>query len=918
MRLKHYLPDLFRTGRNRGIALIISLGILALVLILVMSFSFDAQSTSQTAQVMNDISKSRLMLRSGVERAMGFISNEMNTRSSGANSDFMNPAVKFYTPPSGNWAGVYVIPSINPDMQDGVDSAFNFVMAGKTAGSSLSYTPTTSINSASGWYAIQAYTFDTATTAAQTDSTIIGRVVTLIIDQTGKVDPAAVVDASENETTAAALGSRNGVLLSEIQLIDALGSTANGTTLTNAFNPSNSKLPVGQSWLSARQAFAATVANQVQADTFIRAVYPYSVRNRDVYWNDINSDSVATDNELVPRFDLTTFANGDAVALYDSLVGNNGTKLGEDPTLWSPWLKAKSPANATEARRIAAQLAIYMQDYVDTEADDGGSSNNYPDAGYVDATTGDLTLSGTADASDNSTHPANSESIVYGMENEVGITDFAVKLEMVYTGGPNYDVALRPFVRFELFAPFDTTAFSEVKVEVSLSATVNGFGNATSVTTGTVTPAPFTLSGGDITSSAHQGGRLYQTVWLPCGAAVSGNNFGDGASGWYIDEMVVNSIKVSCRTADDAPMRTVRRYPCEGGGNTGTVSPDFMLWSDVPSAHRALPGMNGTNNTYALMSTTDPLMADRDYLDADFDAYWTATPTMAPLSGGARPDSDMVTNNGADPTASSFGSHNNKYVSNVSASYTAATDTPYADIAVPADVAFTNFLQLGGIHSPGPFRTSPAYYPAGWNQSVRFWAVDPSHVDNSDAGLLDFFKLGDVNRRSRINVNSRYPSVLKALAAGAGLGTYADQSDEFAKAIINTNGGDSAGVTHPYVSRADLVKATVENNFTAAYRTNSSLADADAESYVAVAAGLSDVRYNYYTVLVKSQTLKDLGAWDLTSPPPANLGAVIWEDHGGTADKYCRVLSESRAIVELCRDAYTGEITILRYEYLEE
>lgn len=69
------------TKKQRGSALLLTLGILSMALVMAMCFAFTARTSLQVAQVNSDITKARLMAECGLQRVMAIMYNETNTAS---------------------------------------------------------------------------------------------------------------------------------------------------------------------------------------------------------------------------------------------------------------------------------------------------------------------------------------------------------------------------------------------------------------------------------------------------------------------------------------------------------------------------------------------------------------------------------------------------------------------------------------------------------------------------------------------------------------------------------------------------------------------------------------------------------------------------------------------------------------------
>ena len=94
-----------RRSKQRGVALIMTLGILALLLIMAMSFSYTSKTNEIAAGINADIMQARLMCESGVSRLLAAMKTTL---------DSANPDEAAYPPTWGSFFSEYGIVNSNP------------------------------------------------------------------------------------------------------------------------------------------------------------------------------------------------------------------------------------------------------------------------------------------------------------------------------------------------------------------------------------------------------------------------------------------------------------------------------------------------------------------------------------------------------------------------------------------------------------------------------------------------------------------------------------------------------------------------------------------------------------------------------------------------------------------------------------
>lgn len=354
--MKHSLLSLWArlatpTPRGqRGIALLLTLGVLSLLLVLAMSFAYSTRTERAAAGNNADLVKARLLAESGMERAMALLRFASTATSSpvaisteaalypGTNSTF------FYSPTSGNWSGRRYMFSINSTDQANIAAGLAVEFT-PTSGTALTFTPSDNTLPNSGWIDI----LDSSSTSASPP--IIGRVSYVVIDQGGMIDPNAVVSTGTSETTVV---PRTGADPTEIQL-NNLANPANG--MANGFLTNT---PTGMRWFSMAHIANKNTGSQAQFDIFRQALFPWSY-DTDSY----RLTPTSTDERS--RYNLSNTGSATVADLTSTSTGVNGIP-------WLSDLRAENDTvNADDGTNIPNQVAANLKDYCD--ADDVATSD---------------------------------------------------------------------------------------------------------------------------------------------------------------------------------------------------------------------------------------------------------------------------------------------------------------------------------------------------------------------------------------------------------------------------------------------------------------------------------------------------------------------------------------------------------------
>ena len=333
--------------RERGVALILTLGIIGMLLLIAMAFAFSSRTENAAASVNTDMVRARLLAESGLERAIGALRQ--------ASSADVYPGASFYAPSSGAWGtrGGQYLASVNSGLTTDIQEAL--AVAIPVGAATVDYTPEAELHSNVGWLPITV------------DAEVIGLLSYLIIDESGKIDPGAVVDTTNTEASGVP-ASRPGVEPSELALAD-IGLSAAGANLFREESVGGS-MPNSARWFSMVHVARRLTPTQAGLDTLNRALFPRSY-DIEAYW-----DSATP--EYLHRFDLANF-NWDGVnnsePVLDALAGAAAPfwSTGVPPVIGAnsggmPWLGTvtSSGTSGLSAADFTRQVAANLVDYCDS------------------------------------------------------------------------------------------------------------------------------------------------------------------------------------------------------------------------------------------------------------------------------------------------------------------------------------------------------------------------------------------------------------------------------------------------------------------------------------------------------------------------------------------------------------------------
>ncbi len=663
-----------------------------LSLAMTMAIGYSVIMNEQQSQTENSFAelRSRQLANSGLRQAIAVLKSAYDPRDGLNDTDDLFPASHpvspFYSPATGPFAGRAYLCSTS-DQDDGIAESLAVSM------NTLAFLPNAALD----------VTDPTAPTdddrgylTVATDSRIVGRFAYMIIDESGKLDPSAVAEiyGIGNEATGSAV--RDGTSDSDICLQDA-----------GLINPDSYLLSPGNRWHS-----MSHVARQLMPPDFSQALAvlnPHTVHD-EIYWNDDNNDGWYDDGEDYLRIDLSDPAAVTAEALYkrfvaaddpDTAMPDIGDTTDDNDCRWIKRLAADGIVTSnSERRRVAAQVAANMQDYVDADSD---------------MTRLWVTITGELSATDPGV--AYTDFQIVGRENQFGLSEVSIRITTTVTGTGPMNLETRVYVKGEVFFP----AAENVPVSghtLSLQYSMTGESNYSGAATffsGATATVPLD------TSANEYGGTLHYTgTWKLVGVHVETAFLDSGGSN---DKYKITDFRIDAAELKKGAT-TLDSFPAEAS------SAYWWNWSSATN-------LTGAQTLFATLEALDPMHNESDESSPTmpYGALWRARPSGS---------------------ASLYASDTLVGIGELTRLGMIPGTGPPA-IAVYGDAVVTNtpFLRVGEIGRVD------SYWPG---RSLRLWAADAGAENGVDCDILDIFRIGNaVRKRGRVNANTRHNDVLTAL-----------------------------------------------------------------------------------------------------------------------------------------------------------
>ncbi len=868
-RLRH-------SAKQRGIALMMTLGILALLLIMAMSFAYTARTERLAAGVNTDLIKARLLAESAVERAIAFM-RESYSGNPGPGREFFTPSAATSEPAWVDRGGRY-LGSVSTVQRSVDDTQFDVREALATTirvnTNTYDFTPAESLHNAVGWIPIK------VDHGAGAES-CIGLVAYLVIEETGKLDPnTAIKDIDTGylpmysgittpitETTGSP-ETRLGLDIGEVALADAYQEDASqnysfGNTYGDAFL--NRLVAPTYAWDSLHTVLnrfrlpAALTINQSWLNRFIWSLRPWSIPEPEAYQetfpgpayhrcpiNDIDWNTI----------DVGTFpiAKVDAGSAYPGAAA-----------LGIPWVAQMTGTTPSTANQIKANIIDFLDDDV------GGTP---PTATENDYTT------------DASGHQIGTASYV-GLEAVPFVNEVFVRTR--YTGrrlmgGPlpapytHAEVDLNVDCAAELACLYD---LDRVGVQTTISLEIRArTADASRVTASqfvTITPASVTTNVG--------ADRYPVTAW------------GSQTITFSFDLLAFPMLMMQGVTVE------IRGVRVAVAGVAGIpVATNLWDLAELPTCPQALP----TNSTGLVLggpayAVSAEVLDPRCNLLAT-DWAWVAGPAAS---------------SGATPTVGTPGSLNTRCVDPGNGDQDSSDPTTWSTNFIRnGDVQ--SFWELGAIHRGEPWRTI--------NLHSYDLTAGVGTYEYGDWPLLNQIRLSigaPEPTRGLVNVWSVAPQVWKPLLQGLHYGSDYDDATSGTALTSNTDLVAAAGALNsgaprwadgnPHLhGRAALLEYRALTDGSLAALLPGQATDARQEEITGKMAGLFTDRTAYVTIIASAIAADDVGPL----PPGMSSPPDDWIEY--QAGRYCRPMAEQRVMATVARDVTTNRFRILSFRYLED
>ncbi len=927
-----------RRKSEEGVALLLTLGVLALLMVLAITFAFTARIDREAASVNTDITKAKMLAETAMDRALAYLSYTYKGDDLAANPGDIYPATStaadnlFGTSATAGWTGHRFFVS-----QGTTDTAEIERAVGLDLG--FEYTPASNPGGAATWQHI----FDDS-------GNLIGRVAFLVIDESGKIEPAAVVNFHEPYVDANSSGSYNagevyydwdggndydaiaftegsedrwGYDPSEIDIEYAYPAGITSTEVDPDFfrtrlpSWSSGATPIWFSWthmLNGMLSIAPAVdgLDPVDAPDMCRVFFPHSY-DIEAFWVDANANNTwDADNPATPavneqedrhRFNLAR-SDWNSVAVSTLLATDADAYSGASTggINWLRTLDADTIADDEARNQVAANIIDYS---------DNGILNPANPAEYRqvnETATSDYTRNRTASwggSPPDDDREGNLPSATYvGLENvpyanEVALAVHWSEQNGAGTGAPytltiNVTVELVNMYSF----PWDgsTGQAAHVILDLDLSG-INGIAGANP-------PSP---------SLALESASLEGATFRWNGVTIGSNDYATcSQSITYTDlTSVPTAFNADCYVSvlDDVV-----------GMHAGDLLPEH-LWdfghtglAVAAGSELDLSGIPADTWRYAHFATSDPRAntAPEHWDKNGFDSVDNST------DGLTNADSTNV-----DPESVTSGGGMDRETTTDQAS---GVSTAYI-----RNAPIKSLWELGAIHRGEPWKTL--------NIKAYNSGAAAATYANGDALILSQVKIGPQTvAYGKVNANSPIDYVWRGMLARITVGaasydspatgtelasTWSAGNDIYdiiydaSDGILATN-GTTAGTA--FLQRGQIAQVAMLSD-TALLGTRTGVAAADVtdrmqEEIIGKIAHLLTVRQTFCRVIAVGQVVKDLG----TAPDalPADARQTNWVEYDTAAGKWCSIDGEQKIMAIVYRDAVSGELTVVRMEYIED
>ncbi len=883
---------------ERGIVLVVTMGMMSLLMVLVSSFTFKALMTLRNVKEAENNIRNRLLDESSQYDIQALIGGEFADINDARNLfPATKPSTQVYGPTftssDSPWGGriymasgfldlgisppTYTTRSPAADQSD-TDRVFHVQIA------SQNYTPESAFSldasDTLGWVHI----YDQSDSYTDNDTPITSRFIYLVIDDSGKVKPEFICSTETAEGSEVRIGRH----VSEISLRDIISDSDLATKLQSTSH-TGGEMNSNSGWFSYYDIFKTMASNTADFwDTDSRKyevldnLFPHSSEveawfngEHDKHRFDIERTSITVPNgwnTLTTDSDILQAAakywNQDSYGDDDTDSASSDTNGGID--YFKNGYDSAVAAQATDTQVQIKQVAANLIDFFDDDSDLAASTET------VHAATTDWDSSTWSNAGTSyPTYCGNEEvpyinEIRFQVNYELGVATLMGEVELFYMYGDEND---------------NTTGFDKTGLVLDVNCTLEASGVgatlvAISATADDIAPEDF-----DAVHAASPNGTTSTTI-LPHSYPTT------GMLELTIGGATLGTIDVTASPTNLSSLAITIKHAVlkDSNGNLWDFAFDGVTTSPATTLDGTVAG--GGSTSYISIEVNDPRNNQRT-------SEWTwGAWTDAPNSNGT------------------MGSKNSASV----LTHTAGGASQDAETAIePCDISTA---YIANTPAASPWALGAVHRGATW-QTLNLSTYDTTVTINSmpsfgfgryeagDAHLLNEIKLGVQTKTSgRININTYNENVLTGLLSrvtvggdydNPGGGTAITDVGTLVTAIKAAN-GSAGGV--PFRFRGQLASVSAMSAGVAGGGI-AQATDAAKEEIICKVVNLTSVRQNYFTVIMTSQVIQDM----------------ISDYRGGKRGVFDsgvdQILAEQRVMAVMSRDPITNEIEVVSYEYIE-
>ncbi|MDD3117665.1 MAG: hypothetical protein PHQ27_00650 [Victivallales bacterium] len=849
---------------EQGVALILTLGILSLLLVLALSFASNSIVERKVAFNTNSRTQARLIAKSGLNRAVMAVEYYLSDLNSYDNNVFLN-------------------------------NLFSRVSGGGDVDGLNKLSTTTDSTVIFQYNNGNPVRWQYLSNGDSSDPRLLGRFAYVVIPDTGKIDPSAIVDTGFGvESDPLAEGNtgkrRPGRLVSEIYMagVDAIFTSANADLMSHTNVYSGGKLPAKTRWLCFEQMFSSKYLNinaaidAVVRDRLRQKFMLYNPPDIEAYWavdGSVNQKKMA---DMRHRFNL--YRDDWNSMSVDHLLCSDTTpaefSAGAASTNCIQYLTKICAVPATFATIAArrSQIAANILDYSDNDA---------------------IPTSDVSPASwDNTNIPTytGNEKTLYinelraAVSGSLAISDLGGGMSSVVT-----TLDIRPSA--ELINIYDSTTSNlsdySLKIYGEITCTYSLGGAAVPQTLPFNTAINGTINGTDWSGSGgYHTGTASTTVSVTFPALTGPNTSSGTAAAYAITDI---KLKIYCAVLSLSGNNVDYARPDREGRASGTLY-DLGGIPDMGTIN--IPVMQ-----YFATETDDP----RQNLNSGDWSTMAANATETAIGSPGTVNSTVTMNAANKDPEPQCG--------NDPAYRTSSLSTAYI-----RDARMESPWELGCIHRGAAWETINL---KKFNDKIsyKYNSTDLGTTDvnatyaNGDAGILDQVKMtAETRTYGLVDLNMSNSDILNALTYNIPINpNYSDPGAQVNLYTIPGVAEEIARKTTLYRHRAQMASAIAT-----AYSTPST--DAEKEAIIGKTVCLTKAfeAPDEFKIIVVGQAIQDLGGgMNITKNiNGTNQSATVNYNHYEA--NYDQITGEQKMLVTVSRNPLNNKLKIEKIEYLQD